>query len=392
MSRWLISGGLLSGRLIPNWRRLACLTLLLLLSTSVSAHKASDSYLDLRQDGGLLQVRWEVALRDLDLELHLDGNDDRQLSWGEVRTRSDDIERYLLARLTLSQGGQACQHLGKAAPLGISRHSDGAYVALAFLMACPSDTALSIDYRLLAGIDALHRGILTLHKGGHARTAVLQPGHPPVTLSTEANHWQTFSSFLRDGVHHLATGYDHLLFLLCLLLPAPLYWRDKRWQPAASGRVAFRETVAVITAFTLAHSVTLALAALQIVALPSRLVESAIAASIVFAALHNLRPLLTRGRWLLAGGFGLIHGFGFASVLGDLPIGITERSLALAGFNVGVELGQLGFICLFLPVLWWIRQHSIYIRFILPISSMLTAFIALIWLGQRALNLQLIPG
>jgi len=381
----------MSGWLLSGWRRLVCLALLLLVSAPAFAHKASDSYLDLRQEGSLLQVRWEVALRDLDLELRLDRNDDRQLSWGEVRARRDDIENYLLARLTLSQSGLRCQHIGQAAPLGISRHSDGAYVVLAFLMSCPSDAALSIDYRLLAGIDALHRGIVTLHNGSNVRTAVLQPGKP-VTLSAQASHWQTFGSFLREGVHHLATGYDHLLFLLCLLLPAPLYWRDKRWQPATSGRAAFRETVAVITAFTLAHSVTLALAALQIVALPSRLVESAIAASIVFAALHNLRPLLTRGRWLLAGGFGLIHGFGFASVLGNLPLGITERSLALAGFNVGVELGQLGFICLFLPVLWWMRQHPIYIRSILPVSSMLIAFIALIWLGQRALNLQLIPG
>ena len=375
---------------MSDWRRLACLALLL-VSAPVLAHKASDSYLDLRQEGGLLQVRWEVALRDLDLELRLDRNNDRQLSWGEIRTRRDDIERYLLARLTLSQGDR-CQHMGQAAPLGISRHSDGAYVVLAFLMSCPGDAALSIDYRLLAGIDALHRGILTLHNGSHVRTAVLQPGRKPVTLSARAGHWQTFGSFLREGVHHLATGYDHLLFLLCLLLPAPLHWRNKRWQPALSGQAALRETVAVITAFTLAHSVTLALAALQIVALPSRLVESAIAASIVLAAVHNLRPLLTRGRWLLAGGFGLIHGFGFASVLGELPLGIAERSLALAGFNVGVELGQLGFIALFLPVLWWIRQHPIYSRSILPISSMLIAFIAMLWLCQRALNLQLIPG
>lgn len=378
--------------MMPSWCRFACLTLLLLSSASASAHKASDSYLDVRQEGGLLQVHWDVALRDLDLELQLDTNNDRQLSWGEVRIRSNDISNHLLARLTLSQGSERCQLMGQPAPLSISRHSDGAYVVLAFLMSCPSDDALRIDYRLLAGIDVLHRGILTLHKGSDVRTAVLQPGRQPITLSAQASYWQTFSSFLREGVHHLVTGYDHLLFLLCLLLPAPLFWRDKHWQPSASGRSAFRETVAVITAFTLAHSVTLALAALQIVNLPSRLVESAIAASIVLAALHNLRPLLTQSRWLLAGGFGLIHGFGFAGVLGELPLGIAERSVALAGFNVGVELGQLGFIALFLPVLWWMRHYPIYSRLVLPLSSLLIAFIALIWLGQRALNLQLIPG
>ncbi|MES3039664.1 MAG: HupE/UreJ family protein [Pseudomonadota bacterium] len=378
--------------MMPSWCRLACLTLLLLSSASASAHKASDSYLDVRQEGGLLEVRWDVALRDLDLELQLDTNNDHQLSWGEVRSRSNDISNHLLARLTLSQGTERCQLMGQPAPLSISRHSDGAYVVLAFLMSCPDKDALRIDYRLLAGIDVLHRGILTLHKGSDVRTAVLQPGRKPITLSAQASYWQTFSSFLREGVHHLATGYDHLLFLLCLLLPAPLFWRDKRWQPSTSGRNAFRETVAVITAFTLAHSVTLALAALQIVSLPSRLVESAIAASIALAALHNLRPLLTQSRWLLAGSFGLIHGFGFAGVLGELPLGIAERSMALAGFNVGVELGQLGFIALFLPVLWWMRHYPIYSRIVLPFSSLLITFIALIWFGQRVLNLQLIPG
>ncbi|MEK6789097.1 MAG: HupE/UreJ family protein [Pseudomonadota bacterium] len=378
---------------MPGWWRLACLTLLLLGSASAFAHKGSDSYLDVRQAGGLLEVRWDVALRDLDLELQLDSNQDRQLSWGEVRLRSQDISNHLLARLTLSQGAEPCQLMGQPAPLSITRHSDGAYIVLAFLMSCPEEKdALRIDYRLLDGIDVLHRGILTLHTGSQVRTAVLQPSRQPVTLSANASHWQTFSSFLHEGVHHLVTGYDHLLFLLCLLLPAPLVWRNKHWQPSVSGRRTFRDTVFVITAFTLAHSVTLALAALQIVNLPSQLVESVIAASIAIAALHNLRPVLTHRRWLLAGGFGLIHGFGFAGVLGELPLGIAERSVALAGFNIGVELGQLGFIALFLPVLWWMRHYPIYSRFIVPISSLLITFIALLWLAQRALNLQLIPG
>lgn len=378
---------------MPGWWRLACLTLLLLTSASVLAHKGSDSYLDVRQVGGLLEVRWDVALRDLDLELQLDSNQDHQLSWGEVRLRSQDISNHLLARLTLSQGAEPCQLMGQPAPLSITRHSDGAYIVLAFLMSCPEEKdALRIDYRLLDDIDVLHRGIMTLHTGSQVRTAVLQPGRQPVTLSANASHWQTFSSFLHEGVHHLVTGYDHLLFLLCLLLPAPLVWRNKHWQPSVSGRRTFRDTVFVITAFTLAHSVTLALAALQIVNLPSQLVESVIAASIAIAALHNLRPVLTHRRWLLAGDFGLTHGFGFAGVLGELPLGIAERSVALAGFNVGVELGQLGFIALFLPVLWWMRHYPIYRRFIVPVSSLLITFIALLWLAQRALNLQLIPG
>jgi len=375
---------------MARWFRLAWLTTLLLVSATASAHKASDSYLDVRQQDGMLDVVWEVALRDLDLELTLDRNQDRQLSWGEVRTRSYDIERHLLARLRLSLGGEPCQLSEPPAPLGISRHSDGTYALLAFRMVCVGNEALRIDYRLLAGIDALHRGILTLHNGSQVRTAVLKAGI--VTLNAQASLWQTFASFLREGVHHLLSGYDHLLFLLCLLLPAPLLWRDARWQPSTSGRQTLRATVAVVTAFTVAHSLTLALAALHIVTLPSRWVESAIAASIALAALHTLRPRFTHRRWLLAGGFGLIHGFGFAGVLGELPLGVAERSVALAGFNIGVELGQLGFIALFLPVLWWMRQYAIYSRIVVPVSAWLIVLISVLWFVQRAFNLQLIPG
>ena len=375
-----------------RWIHVGCLTFLFLMSASVSAHKASDSYLDVRQHDGVLDVIWDVALRDLDLELQLDSNQDRQLSWGEVRPRRLDIENHLLARLSLSQGDERCQLVDPPAPLSITRHSDGTYIVLAFRMACAGNEALRIDYRLLADIDALHRGILTLHNGSQVRTAVLKASGETITLSTQDSLWQTFGNFLREGVHHLLSGYDHLLFLLCLLLPAPLLWRDARWQPSASGRQAFRATVAVVTAFTIAHSLTLALAALHIVNLPSRLVESAIAASIALAALHTLRPRFTQRRWLLAGGFGLIHGFGFAGVLSELPLGIAERSVALAGFNVGVELGQLGFIGLFLPVLWWMRQYAFYCRFVVPVSAWLIVVISLLWLAQRALNLQLIPG
>jgi len=370
--------------------RLVWLATLLLVSASASAHKASDSYLDVRQQDGMLEVVWDVALRDLDLELALDRNQDHQLSWGEVRTRSHDIERHLLARLSLSQGDEPCQLAEPPAALGITRHSDGSYAVLAFRLICTGHDALRIDYRLLAGIDALHRGILTLHHGDQVRTAVLKTG--TLQLDAQASLGQTFTSFLREGVHHLLSGYDHLLFLLCLLLPAPLLWRDARWLPSTSGRQTLRATVAVVTAFTVAHSLTLALAALHLVSLPSRWVESAIAASIALTALHVLRPRFTQRRWLLAGGFGLIHGFGFAGVLGELPLGVAERSAALAGFNVGVELGQLGFIGLFLPVLWWMRSYAIYSRFIVSVSAWLIVLVSLLWFVQRAFNLQLIPG
>lgn len=382
----------LSALLMRLVRPLLMLLLLMLFSATAWAHKAGDSYLDLDQQGALLQVRWEVALRDLDVELHLDANDDHKLTWGEVRRRVPEIEHHLWSRLDISQGDKRCQPIVNIEPLSITQRSDGTYALLVFALSCPSNNILTIDYRLLAGIDAQHRGLLTVHSGTQVRSAILQPGRGAMSIRLNASRWQTFNSFVKEGVHHLLTGYDHILFLLTLLLPAVLRRQGQHWQGIERGRDAFWETASVVTAFTVAHSVTLALAALHLIILPSRLVESAIAASIVIAALHNLWPILTRGRWLIAGGFGLIHGFGFASVLNELPLGTGERITALAGFNVGVEMGQLALVFVFLPIAFACRRHAFYSRLILPAGSLLIAFIAFVWLAQRALNLKLIPG
>jgi hypothetical protein len=145
----------------------------------------------------------------------------------------------------------------------------------------------------------------------------------------------------------------------------------------------------VVTAFTLAHSITLGLAALGVVHLPSRLVESAIAFSVVLAALNNLRPLVHRGRWLVAFGFGLVHGFGFATVLAEL--GLPQESLvpALLGFNLGVELGQLAIVAVFLPLAYATRHTWMYRRLIFVGGSAAIALIAAIWMVERVFDWQL---
>ncbi len=155
---------------------------------------------------------------------------------------------------------------------------------------------------------------------------------------------------------HIWIGFDHILFLLSLLLPAVLIWRASRWQAVETFRAAFVDVFRIVTSFTVAHSITLSLATLGFVSLPSRWVESAIAASVVLAALNNLWPLFHGRRWMVAFGFGLIHGFGFASVLVDLGLPRETLVLALVGFNLGVEAGQLAIVALFLPLAFALRR------------------------------------
>jgi hypothetical protein len=150
---------------------------------------------------------------------------------------------------------------------------------------------------------------------------------------------------------------------------------------------AFKEVLKVVTAFTLAHSITLSLAALGIISLPSRWVESVIAASIIVAALQNIRGVVDSKRWIMAFGFGLIHGFGFASVLADLGLPQNALVTALIGFNVGVELGQLAIVAVFLPLAFWLRATKFYQVGVFKWGSILIALMALYWLIERVFDL-----
>jgi hypothetical protein len=159
-----------------------------------------------------------------------------------------------------------------------------------------------------------------------------------------------------------------------------------RWERAGSFQAALRDVVKVVTAFTLAHSVTLSLAALGYVDLPSRGVESAIAASVIAAALNNLRPVFHGRRPALAFGFGLVHGLGFASVLSDLGLPDGARLWGLLGFNLGVELGQLAVVGAFLPLAYGLSRFRLYERTVLTTGSVAIALLAGIWFLERAFD------
>jgi hypothetical protein len=194
--------------------------------------------------------------------------------------------------------------------------------------------------------------------------------------------------YLREGVWHIWIGFDHILFLLSLLLPSVLMRSGDHWEPAPSLRRSLLEVLKVVTAFTLAHSITLSLAALQVISLPSRWVESTIAASVVFAALNNLKGTIEKRRWVMAFVFGLVHGFGFASVLADLGLPQDALVLALVGFNLGVEVGQMAIVVAFVPIAFGLRTTEFYRRGVITVGSILVAIVAGWWFVQRAFDIQ----
>ena len=196
--------------------------------------------------------------------------------------------------------------------------------------------------------------------------------------------------YFKDGVWHIWIGFDHILFLLALLLPAVLYRTRQRWQAVASFRPALIDVLKIVTAFTLAHSITLTLATLGVVTLPAHLVESAIAASVVLSALNSVFPVFEGKRWVVAFAFGLIHGFGFASVLADLGLPQDALLLALVGFNLGVEGGQLAIVSAFLPLAYYLRDTLFYRRVVLFAGSILIMLLASVWLVERVFSLKLL--
>jgi hypothetical protein len=368
------------------------LTLLLLaalLPFAAWAHKPSDSYLTLRNDDAKLTVRWDIALRDLDYVLQLDRDGNGDLTWGEVRARGNDITALATKHLTLSSGGKDCT-LQSAGPLQLDRHSDGTYAVLSLAAACPAlAESLKLRYSLFFDVDPTHRGLVQWQaSGATAQALVFSNESSEQALSLKApSAWDTLRQYVVEGTWHIWIGFDHILFLLALLLPAVLVRRDGHWQAAASLRGALIDVFKVVTAFTLAHSITLSLAALQVISLPSRLVESVIAASVVLAALNNLRGTIEQKRWVLAFVFGLVHGFGFASVLADLGLPQGALVLALVGFNLGVELGQLAIVCAFVPLAFWLRGSSFYRVGVLKAGSLAVAVLAGWWMIERMFDL-----
>lgn len=372
-----------------RWHHLAQALLLVLAACGFApwahAHKASDAYLMLVDGGppatapGTLGLQLSLALKDLDAAIDtLDADNDRQLRWAEIKAAQPAIARWAGEGIRLRCAGSAMAPTW--AMQSLEQRSDGVYVRLGASMACAPAAGLTLDYQLMKDIDATHRLLISGTLQGRPVAAVVapQPGRSAMALRAGTaggaataqvpaaggqSGWATLANFFAEGVHHIVTGYDHLAFLLALLLPIVLRPRAPGPSPAARAdgdakarRPGLAALVLTVTGFTIGHSCTLVLASLGLIAASPAWVEPAIAITIAISAALNLYPL----RWLrgdaLALGFGLVHGLGFSGVMAEA--GVTGPLLvwALAGFNLGVEAGQLA--C----VLAWCAVHLLLVR------------------------------
>lgn len=363
-------------------------TTAVLFAPVASAHKPSDSYLRLDVRGASVDGRWDIALRDLERVVGLDANGDAVITWGELTNRADAVSDHALAQLALSTPAGRCTL--QAGDIQVVDHTDGTYAVLPLSGQCPDAIdRLTVDYALLFDSDAQHRGLLRLTRFARTQSAIFTTGRRETTLDLgESGRLRVAGQYFAEGLWHVLIGLDHLLFLAGLLLPVVVHRERGRYVVADSAGRCALDVLRIVTSFTAAHFVALTLASLGWIDLPGRWVESAVALTIVLAALNNLTGWVTRRLWVVAFGFGLIHGAGYASVLSDLGLPPGTLALALLAFNLGVEGAQIAVAAVFLPVAFVLRRHWVYQRLILVPGSLLVAAMGLVWLVERATGFQ----
>jgi len=349
---------------------------------SAEAHFTSTSYLSADSSApGDVRIIWDVSAADLHWSLGLDRDGNGAITWEEIESRRDDIAALALEHLSVARGGQACH--AQLADLLLTTHAQEPHLSLDLRAHCEKQGALTLDANLFFDTNTTQRTLISAVTPACEFTSILSPDSPGWTEPPAPSVLTTFATFVRQGLWHVWIGYDHLAFLLLLLLPGVLRAVGTGWQAVPTFRETARDLFRIITAFTLAHSLTLALATTGTLTLPVRPVEVAIAASIVIAGLLNLIPKAARARLALAFGFGLVHGFGFANALAELGARGARLVPTLAGFNIGVELAQLSLVLLVLPLLFRARTSAFYAWRFMPATSLVAAMAGAAWLVAR---------
>jgi hydrogenase/urease accessory protein HupE len=325
-----------------------------------------------------------VAVKDIDVALpEADADNNRELTWSEMQAVMPGVQRWINQHVVLT-----CKQAGTPPPVepstwvfdALEERSDGVYARLRNEWPCPLNAEVSLRYTLMKDLDPTHRAIIKSNVAGAVQAWVLAPAHPSLTLRMtsptsaarvgQGSGWQTFLNFVPEGVHHILTGYDHLAFLLALLLPLRLRLRELLW---------------TVTAFTLGHSVTLVLASLGLRVIPAW-VEPAIAVSIGFTAWLNLYPQpWLSPRWL-ALGFGLIHGLGFANMMQEADLHGASLAWSLAGFNTGVELGQLMCVDAWCVINLGLNRWARYEQVVTRGGSLALIVLAIYWTWVRVVG------
>jgi hypothetical protein len=368
---------------IPYW-----LAICLLFSSTAFAHQTGNSYLTLREADGQLQVEIDFIVRDLGNLLQVNGETNQPPPAPEqLLSLQPAITATIQKSLTITIDEQT--HPLTFVNQSVVLHNDGLYVRQRLnggLMA-PDAKFVVVRYEFFTQNDKLGRAFFKLVLRGDEISSVFdQTSAIQLFVLGETKRWSTIGLFTHEGAKHIWEGADHLLFLLTLLLPGLMLAgrRDLNAQTRSiKNREAEKFALKVITAFTVAHSITLGFSVLGWISLPDKWIESVIALSIIISALLNLQNRVHFSHWKLAFLFGLIHGMGFANGLKELGLSTTYFLETLFAFNLGVELGQISAVLLVgVPVVLMAKETQTKQR-IMTYGSIGVLLISAVWLVQR---------
>jgi hypothetical protein len=390
---------------------LLCFLLITAFHSTAFAHFPDQSYIYLQIQENSVTGRFEISTRDLNKVFGLDLK--AGLTKKDLAPHIAKIQEYVSQNASFSSKEGGDYPIRFTEPDILRAEVFGDFVLLKFELDGIKNVPkkLNVQYQAFIKDISGHTALLVIEenkKVGLANNESMHslqfsPGKTRQELSTTEDFLlRSFLAMIKSGIWHIWMGFDHILFLLALLLPSVLRFRSKDevlpvevqnnvWKPVERFKAALKNVIKIVTFFTIAHSITLCLAAFQIISLHPRLIESIIAISIALAAIHNIYPLLSRKEWLIAFVFGLFHGFGFASVLAEKGLGGSYLGLSVFGFNLGVEIGQLAIIALVFPILYLLRKTFLYPK-IRVFGSIFLIFISLYWFIERAFGVDFPVG
>ncbi len=357
----------------------------------VNAHKLGESYIYLRVYEDKLTGTFHITLRDVNNALGLQASD-VQITEDNWADRIGEVHSLYKEKVQFFVGDNELpiRFTGSDRLLGKDR-----WLFMKFVIIEDSNTpdVIEIDYKVLFDRDPDHVALVAIEHFWEASifdnkgqiSLIFSPDNHRQQLSFSGHSvFQGFMGIVKLGIKHIWNGTDHVLFIIALILPAAMLRKKTDWQPVREFRPAILYVIKIITLFTIAHSVTLSVAALGLFRLPSRIVESVIAISIAVAALDIIFPIFKRKIGWVVFIFGLFHGFGFASVLKRLGVLGEHAALSLFGFNLGVEIGQVVIICIIFPVIYLIRHSAFYPKIIMRYGAAAMIMLAIYWFVDRA--------
>jgi len=356
---------------------------IVVFSSSAFSHQTSTSYFngELRSDGAL---RGELQIRLFDFERAIgwDQNRNGELTWGEALSQVGAVEDYIGESLVFQRQQENCTTSFSGA-WQLDSHFNEPYLVLPVSAQCAIEGELQIEYTGFFDYDSEHKLLFNLQTEEESYNRVLSDDQRSLYLGVaNGSVWDTFVEFVKQGAIHIWIGLDHILFLMCLLLATVFTLKKTTLSNSKSFKETAWEIIKVVTAFTLAHSITLAAVALNWIQVSSTWVEVGIAITVLAAALNNIFPVVKKITTVTFA-FGLLHGMGFAGVLGELGLPGDQKLLTVLAFNLGVEFGQLVIILAVLPFMFLINKYDLKPKYWLIGGSAIIGAIAVMWVVER---------